>query len=211
MTKIDLNSLTGLSEKEAERRLVAEGANELPSSKPKTVFDIAFDVVREPMFLLLVACGLLYLMLGDKEEALMLLGFVFVIMGITFFQERKTERALEALKDLSSPRALVIRDGVQRRIPGREVVRGIFSFLLKEIVCRLMLSCWILLIFLPMNRCSPAKQSRCESLPHRCHFLTAWAGLVVTIFHLSFLEPWLFQGKAQLKCLPLAAKPNWEK
>ena len=119
MTKIDLNSLTGLSEKEAERRLVAEGANELPSSKPKTVFDIAFDVVREPMFLLLVACGLLYLMLGDKEEALMLLGFVFVIMGITFFQERKTERALEALKDLSSPRALVIRDGVQRRIPGR--------------------------------------------------------------------------------------------
>ncbi len=124
MTKIDLNSLTGLSEKEAERRLVAEGANELPSSKPKTVFDIAFDVVREPMFLLLVACGLLYLMLGDKEEALMLLGFVFVIMGITFFQERKTERALEALKDLSSPRALVIRDGVQRRIPGREVVRG---------------------------------------------------------------------------------------
>ncbi len=76
------------------------------------------------MFLLLLACGALYLISGDKEEALMLLGFVFVVMGITFYQERKTERALEALRDLSSPRALVIRDGVKERIAGREVVRG---------------------------------------------------------------------------------------
>ena len=54
----------------------------------------------------------------------MLLAFVFVVIGITLYQERKTERALEALRDLSSPRALVIRDGEQRRIAGREVVRG---------------------------------------------------------------------------------------
>src|SRR5262249_12125374 len=53
-----------------------------------------------------------------------LLSFVFVVMGITLYQERKTERALEALRDLSSPRALVVRDGQRRRIPGREVVRG---------------------------------------------------------------------------------------
>ena len=76
------------------------------------------------MFILLLACGIIYLFLGDLQEALMLLGFVFVIMGITFYQERKTERAIEALRDLSSPRALVIRDGKARRIPGREVVRG---------------------------------------------------------------------------------------
>jgi len=69
------------------------------------------EVVREPMFLLLVACGLLYLMMGEPTDALMLLGFVFVVMGITIFQERRTERTLEALRDLSSPRALVIRDG----------------------------------------------------------------------------------------------------
>ena len=54
----------------------------------------------------------------------MLLGFVFVVMAITIVQERRTERALEALRDLSSPRALVIRDGVRQRIAGREVVRG---------------------------------------------------------------------------------------
>ena len=76
------------------------------------------------MFLLLVACGLLYMLMGELTDALMLLGFVFVVMGITIVQERRTERALEALKDLSSPRALVIRDGQQKRIAGRDVVRG---------------------------------------------------------------------------------------
>jgi Ca2+-transporting ATPase len=76
------------------------------------------------MFLLLVAAGAIYLILGDKGEAAMLLGFVFVVMGITIYQARKTERVLEALRDLTSPRALVLRDGEQRRIPGREVVRG---------------------------------------------------------------------------------------
>ena len=76
------------------------------------------------MFLLLVACGTLYLFMGDVKEAMMLLGFVFVVMGITLYQERKTERALEALRDLSSPRALVIREGKQKRIAGREVVHG---------------------------------------------------------------------------------------
>ena len=76
------------------------------------------------MFLLLVACGTLYLILGDLQEGLMLLSFVFVIMGIEFYQEKKTEKALDALKDLASPRALVIRDGETIRIPGKEVVKG---------------------------------------------------------------------------------------
>ena len=76
------------------------------------------------MFLLLIVSVAIYLALGDLREALVLSLSLFVIFGITIFQERKTERALEALRDLSSPRALVIRDGEQRRIAGREVVRG---------------------------------------------------------------------------------------
>jgi Ca2+-transporting ATPase len=123
-SQVDIKDIPGLSEVEAEKRLKSEGYNELPSTRRRSTLAIAFDVVREPMFLLLVACGIIYLALGDLEEALMLLGFVFVVMGITLYQERKTERALEALRDLSSPRALVIRDGVERRIAGREVVRG---------------------------------------------------------------------------------------
>jgi Ca2+-transporting ATPase len=120
----EVDSLTGLTHDEAARRLAENGYNELPSAKPRNVLTIAISVAREPMFMLLVACGIIYLLLGSKQEALMLLGFVFVVMGITFVQERKTERALGALRDLSSPRALVIRGGKQERIPGREVVRG---------------------------------------------------------------------------------------
>ena len=101
-----------------------EGPNELPASKRRGNPRIALDVMLEPMFLLLVACGVIYLLIGDIQEAVMLLAFIFFVMGITLYQERKTERALEALRDLSSPRALVIRDAVQQRIAGREVVRG---------------------------------------------------------------------------------------
>ncbi|MGB9022893.1 MAG: cation-translocating P-type ATPase [Candidatus Bathyarchaeia archaeon] len=115
-------SFRGLTENDVAQRRVRDGYNELPSAKRRSVLRIALDVAQEPMFLLLIACGTLYLILGDLEEALMLLGFVFVVMGITLYQERRTERALEALRDLSSPRALVIRGDEQKRIPARELV-----------------------------------------------------------------------------------------
>ena len=124
MATNDVPIPSGLTAKVAAERLLSEGGNELPSTKPRNIAAIAWKVVSEPMLLLLIACGGIYLLLGDKHEAMVLLGFVFVIIGITLFQEHKTERALEALRDLSSPRALVIRDGVQTRIAGREVVRG---------------------------------------------------------------------------------------
>ena len=119
---IQTEKYSGLSEEQSKQKIEKEGFNELPSSKPKGVLHIIFGVVKEPMFLLLVACGTLYLLLGDLQEGVMLLGFVFVIMGIEFYQEKKTEKALDALKDLASPRALVIRDGIEKRIPGKEVV-----------------------------------------------------------------------------------------
>ena len=121
---LNLNSpgFQGLSASAVLEKQAKEGLNELPSSKPKNILALAWGIVKEPMFLLLVACGSLYLILGDVQEGLMLLGFVFVIMGIEFYQEKKTEKALDALKDLASPRALVIRDGIEKRIAGREVV-----------------------------------------------------------------------------------------
>lgn len=122
-TNFDEHNLQGLTDQEVLERLAQDGYNELPSTKKRTFFHLLFEVIREPMFLMLIACGVLYLLLGDEAEALMLLGFVFVIITITFYQEQKTEKALEALRDLSSPRALVIRNGNQQRIAGREVVR----------------------------------------------------------------------------------------
>ena len=121
---ITSQKLKGLTTLQAKEKLRTEGFNNLPSSKPKDFFSIALGVIKEPMFILLVACGSLYVALGDLREGIMLLGFVFVIMGIEFFQEKKTEKALDALKDMASPRALVIRDGMETRIAGFEVVTG---------------------------------------------------------------------------------------
>jgi Ca2+-transporting ATPase len=115
---------SGLTEEQAARRLLQDGANELPSSKQRTLLRLLAEVVTEPMFLLLVACGVIYLLLGDRGEALMLLGFVFVVMGITFSQQRRAENALAALRDLSSPTALVVRHGVVRTVAAHALVRG---------------------------------------------------------------------------------------
>ena len=114
---------TGLTPDVAVQRLRDEGPNELGVSQRRTLPDMAWDVVREPMFLLLMGAGSIYLAMGDAHEALILLGFVVIIMTVTVLQERRTDNALEALRDLSSPRALVLRNGETVRIPGREVVR----------------------------------------------------------------------------------------
>ena len=114
----------GLSQGEAIRRLQEEGWNELPLSKPKNLRNYLIELIREPMASLLVGCGIVYLILGDPQEALVLLGFLLLMMVITAVQAHKAGRALDALRDLSSPRALVIREGIRKRIPGREVARG---------------------------------------------------------------------------------------
>jgi len=114
----------GLSTAEAARRLAADGPNMLPGSAPKSSWAIVRDVLTEPMFLMLLAAGGIYLALGDRTEGIFLLSCVFVVIGITLVQERKTQRALESLRDLSAPRAQVIRDGQEQRIAGRDVVRG---------------------------------------------------------------------------------------
>lgn len=116
------NINTGLTSAEAVEKLKTAGFNELPSAKPKTIWRIALEVIKEPMFILLIGCATLYMILGDYKEGVVMLSAVLIIIGITFYQSRKTERALDALKQLSSPRALVIRDGKEMRIPGREVV-----------------------------------------------------------------------------------------
>lgn len=114
----------GLPSQEAAQRLASEGANRLPGSAPRSLWAMAGSVLGEPMFLMLLAAGGIYLALGDLSEALFLLGFVLVVIGITLVQEVRTQRALESLRDLSAPRALVIRDGTEQRIAGADVVRG---------------------------------------------------------------------------------------
>jgi Ca2+-transporting ATPase len=114
----------GLTEEQAAQRLLQDGANALPAAQQRALLRLLADVAGEPMFLLLVACGAIYLLLGDRGEALMLLGFVSVVIGITFAQQRRAESALATLRDLSAPSALVVRDGALRTIAASTLVRG---------------------------------------------------------------------------------------
>jgi Ca2+-transporting ATPase len=115
---------SGLSAAEARARLEREGFNELPAAGRRPAWRIAAEVIREPMFALLIAASLIYGVLGERGEALMLLGFATISVSIAIVQQGRSEKALDALRDLTSPRALVIRDDHRLRIPGREVVRG---------------------------------------------------------------------------------------
>ncbi len=124
LTHDNSGSLRGLTEAEAAARLQADGFNELPTAKPRSFLATMWEILREPMILLLVGAGIIYLFLGELRDAVVLLASIFGVVGINLYQQRKTDHALEALRDLSSPRALVVRDGQQRRIAGREVVRG---------------------------------------------------------------------------------------
>ena len=121
--------IRGLSEAAVQARLRTEGYNELPRPDRRTPLRVVLEVLREPMLALLLGGGAIYLVLGDLKEALILLAFATMSVVITVVQETRTERVLEALRDLTSPRALVIRDGARKRIAGREVVRGDFVVL----------------------------------------------------------------------------------
>ena len=115
---------SGLSSAEARARLALDGPNELPTGDRRTGLRILVDVVKEPMLALLLAGGTIYALLGETRDAAVLLVFACLSVIITLVQEMRSERVLEALRDLSSPRALVIRDGERKRIAGRDVVRG---------------------------------------------------------------------------------------
>lgn len=114
----------GLSEEEARARLVQDGPNELEKPRRRGPWRLIFEVLREPMLLLLLIGGAIYLALGDTREALMLLAFACFSVGVTIVQEARSERALAALRSMASPRALVIRAGTRRRIAARELVAG---------------------------------------------------------------------------------------
>jgi magnesium-transporting ATPase (P-type) len=114
----------GLSKAEAERRLASVGPNALPASASRGLFRIIFETMREPMFLLLIGASALYLVLGDLGEGLFLMAGALATIGLVVLQEARSEKALAALRDLSQPRARVIRDKVERSVAARELVPG---------------------------------------------------------------------------------------
>lgn len=114
----------GLTSSEAAKRLAEFGPNEITHTKTSQIFKRVFDVIKQPMLFLLLAAGTLNFILAELGDGIILLVAVFVVIGISIYQENKTENALASLRDLSAPRALVIRDGEQLRVSGTEVVVG---------------------------------------------------------------------------------------
>lgn len=115
---------TGLTADEARRRLAQSGPNELGGRESAGLAAMLRSIATEPMFLLLLAAAGIYLVFGDLGEGLLLAGFAVATVGLTVFQERRSARALEALRELSVPQVRVIRDGRIQRLPARELVPG---------------------------------------------------------------------------------------
>ncbi len=114
----------GLTSADAAERRSRDGPNELPQERQRGPFHIILEAVREPMLQLLLGAGVLYLFVGDLAEALILLAFAVLNVVLVVVQESRTEHALAALKDLTSPSAFVVRDGARERVPGADVVVG---------------------------------------------------------------------------------------
>jgi P-type Ca2+ transporter type 2C len=112
----------GLTSAQAQQRLRQDGPNALAQEPPKPFGRIVWSVVREPMVLLLLAAGGVYLALGDPTEALMLLAAVVAVIALTLSQELRAEKALQALRDLSVPTVMAVRDGESRTLPSEQLV-----------------------------------------------------------------------------------------
>lgn len=118
------SDFVGLTAQEVAKRRRQYGHNELPDRDKKSLISIIFGVIKEPMTFLLVAVVVVYFLLGDKTEAVILMVSVSVIIGINLYQNVRTEKALDTLRSLASPSCDVIREGVHVTIPSRELVPG---------------------------------------------------------------------------------------
>lgn len=118
------SSENGLSSAEAKNRLLEYGVNVLPREKRISVFGIFFSQFKNALLILLIFAGLISLLLGEFLEAAVIFGIVLLNAVLGFVQEFRAERAVEALERLAAPIAKVLRDGVEIKIPARELVPG---------------------------------------------------------------------------------------
>lgn len=118
------NKLRGLSFEQAKKLLQKYGNNELVPQKKENALKKLLHTLCEPMFLLLIAASVIYFILGEPGDGLIMLLFVAVIIGIDIIQQRKTDKTLAALKSLSAPRSKVIRDSAETTVPSSELVPG---------------------------------------------------------------------------------------
>ena len=114
----------GLTSAEVKQLREQYGKNELNPEKKETFIKKVFEILREPMFLLLIAASVIYFILGEARDGAIMLVFVVGIISIDIIQEWKTDKTLRALKNLSAPRVTVIRNGTEIEVESQELVPG---------------------------------------------------------------------------------------
>ena len=117
-------SIAGLTTAEAKQLQEQYGLNELTPQKKENLLRKILHIICEPMFLLLLVAAAIYFLLGEPRDGIIMLVFVVGIISIDAIQEWKTDKTLNALKDLSAPHITVIRDGMEQTIASVDLVPG---------------------------------------------------------------------------------------
>ncbi|MDD2286435.1 MAG: cation-translocating P-type ATPase [Paludibacter sp.] len=115
-------NMAGLSSAEAKKLQDRYGKNELAPQEKESFIKKVFHIICEPMFLLLIVAAVIYFILGEPRDGAIMLIFVIGIISIDVIQEWKTDKTLNALKDLSAPHVTVIRDGKETVIASSDLV-----------------------------------------------------------------------------------------
>ncbi len=116
--------LSGLTEEELKASREKFGYNQTDNTHKNSWFELLFDILKEPMLLLLIAVSVIYVIVGNYSEALFMLGAIILVSGISFYQDNRSKKALEALEKLNEPLSTVIRNSKVIQIPTREIAVG---------------------------------------------------------------------------------------
>lgn len=122
LKKLNTDREEGLSDKEAEKRLKEKGYNELRNKRPKTILELLWRELTDPMILILLAASILSFVLKEWVEGAVILIIICVNTIISVVQEKKAEASIEALKSISTPLARVYRQGEDSLVSSKEIV-----------------------------------------------------------------------------------------
>lgn len=115
------SNLVGLSDEDLKKSREKHGYNQATELKKSAWYMMLLDILKEPMLLLLIAVSIIYVIVGNYSEALFMLGAIVVVSGISFYQDNRSKKALEALEKLNKPLSTVIRNGKAIQIPTHEI------------------------------------------------------------------------------------------
>lgn len=116
--------LRGLTTEELKTSRKKFGFNQIDAIKKNAWYRMLLDILKEPMLLLLIAVTVIYIIVGNYSEAIFMLGAIIAVSGISFYQDNRSKKALEALKKLNEPLSTVIRDSIVMQIPTNEIAVG---------------------------------------------------------------------------------------